>query len=113
MFLKFELQRALSKSPIGMRCCCTEVLQCCARADHYGLYIAFYIMKFFRRNIDFRGDDDGTSDPSVIEGEFCTCFLKNDQDHLLKKTFCNYLLPNIFTIIYGNIWKIIGSDPNR
>ena len=57
-------------------------LQCCARADHYGLYIAFYIMKFFRRNIDFRRDDDGTSDPSVIEGEFCTCFLKNDQDHL-------------------------------
>ena len=55
---------------------------CCARADHYGLYIAFYIMKFFRRNIDFRRDDDGTSDPSVIEGEFCTCFLKNDQDHL-------------------------------
>ena len=46
---------------------------CCARADHYGLYIAFYSMKFFRRNIDFRRDD-GTSDPPVIEGDFCTCF---------------------------------------
>ena len=38
-------------------------------------------MKFFRRNIDFHRDDDGTYDPSVIKGEFCTCFLT----HIIQK----------------------------
>ena len=70
MFLKFELQRALSKSPIGMRCCTVVVLHVQTIMD----YILHFSMKFFRRNIGFR---DGTSDPPIIERDFCTCFLKD------------------------------------
>ena len=51
MFLKFELQRALSKSPIGMRCCCTEVLQCAAHVQTIMDYILHFILWNFLEEI--------------------------------------------------------------
>ena len=114
MFLKFELQRALSKSPIGMRCCCTEVLQCAVHVQTIMDYILHFILwNFLEEILTFVVMMMAHLIHPLLKESFARVFQRTTKTIYKKTNFCNYLLPNIFTIIYSNIWKIIGSDPNR
>ena len=108
MFLKFELQRALSKSPIGMRCCCTEVLQCAVHVQTIMDYILHFILwNFLEEILTFVVMMMAHLIHPLLKESFARVFLKNDQDHLLiKNKFLQLFIAKHF---YHNLWQYLEN----